>query len=358
VDIEMAFVKSDDVMDMMENMIRKLFKDTRDIDLPNPMPRMTYADAMHNYGSDKPDMRNPLELVEVSEQMKQVDFKVFATPANDDGSRVAALRVPQGSKLSRKNIDNYTKYVSRYGARGLAYIKVNKLEEGVAGLQSPILKFLPDEVALNIMTQVGAENGDLVFFGADKTKIVNDALGALREKLARDLELLEGDWAPLWIVDFPMFEWSETEKRLQALHHPFTAPTCSAEALRVNPQAALSDAYDMVINGYEVGGGSIRIHDAEMQSTVFDVLDIPEEEARAKFGFLLDALNYGCPPLGGLAFGLDRLVMLMTHTKSIRDVIAFPKTQTAACPLTNAPADVPRKQLRELSVQVKLKAAE
>ena len=354
IDMEMSFVKSDDIMDTMEDLVRNLFKKVSDVDLPTEFPRMTYADAMHRYGSDKPDMRNPLELIEVSEQMKNVDFKVFAAPANDQGSRVAALRVPQGNKLSRKNIDNYTKFVSLYGARGLAYIKVNTLADGVAGLQSPILKFLPDDIALEIMSKVGAEDGDLVFFGADKTKVVNDALGALREKLAKDLDLLKGDWAPLWIVDFPMFEWSETEKRLQALHHPFTAPTCSAEELRANPKEALSDAYDMVINGYEVGGGSIRIHDSTMQATVFDVLGISEEEARAKFGFLLDALNYGCPPLGGLAFGLDRLVMLITHTDSIRDVIAFPKTQTAACPLTDAPASVPRKQLRELSVQVKL----
>ncbi len=285
VDIEMAFVKSDDVMDMMENMIRKLFKDTRDIDLPNPMPRMTYADAMHNYGSDKPDMRNPLKLVEVSEQMKDVDFKVFSGPANDDASRVAALRVPGGSKLSRKDIDNYTKLVSRYGARGLAYIKVNELASGVEGLQSPILKFLPDEVAMDIMAKVGAEDGDLVFFGADKTKIVNDALGALREELAKDLELLEGDWAALWIIDFPMFEWDEKDNRWQALHHPFTAPTCSVKELKANPGAALSDAYDMVINGYEVGGGSIRIHQSDMQSTTFDVLGISKEEADDKFGF-------------------------------------------------------------------------
>jgi aspartyl-tRNA synthetase len=354
VDMEMSFVQSNDIMETMENLIRDLFKQVSDVNLPAEFPRMTYADAMHRFGSDKPDMRNPLELIDVSKQMKDVDFKVFATPANDEDSRVAALRVPQGSKLSRKNIDNYTKFVSRYGARGLAYIKVNTLADGMEGLHSPILKFLPDDVAMDIMKKVGAEDGDLVFFGADKTKIVNDALGALREKLAKDLDLLEGDWAPLWIVDFPMFEWSETEKRLQALHHPFTAPTCSAEELRANPKEALSDAYDMVINGYEVGGGSIRIHDSEMQSTVFDVLGISEEEARAKFGFLLDALKYGCPPLGGLAFGLDRLVMLITHTDSIRDVIAFPKTQTATCPLTNAPADVPRKQLRELSVQVKL----
>ncbi len=354
VDMEMSFVTSNDIMNTMEDLVRNLFKQVSDVDLPSEFPRMTYAEAMHRYGSDKPDMRNPLELIEVSEQMKNVDFKVFAAPANNEGSRVAALRVPQGSKLSRKDIDNYTKFVSLYGARGLAYIKVNALADGVAGLQSPILKFLPDEVALEIMSKVGAEDGDLVFFGADKTKVVNDALGALREKLAKDLDLLEGDWAPLWIVDFPMFEWSETEKRLQALHHPFTAPTCSAEALRANPKEALSDAYDMVINGYEVGGGSIRIHDSEMQATVFDVLGISEEEAREKFGFLLDALKFGCPPLGGLAFGLDRLVMLITHTDSIRDVIAFPKTQTAACLLTDAPASVPRKQLRELSVQVKL----
>ena len=358
VDIEMAFVKSDDVMDMMENMIRKLFKDTRDIKLPSEFPRMTYADAMHNYGSDKPDMRNPLILVEVSEQMKGVDFKVFSGPANDKDSRVAALRVPQGAKLSRKDIDNYTKFVSRYGARGLAYIKVNELASGVEGLQSPILKFLPDEVAMDIMAKVGAEDGDLVFFGADKTKIVNDSLGALREELAKDLELLEGDWAALWIVDFPMFEWDEKDNRWQALHHPFTAPTCSVEELQAHPGEALSDAYDMVINGYEVGGGSIRIHQPDMQTATFDALGISKEEADDKFGFLLKALNFGCLPLGGLAFGLDRLVMLMTDTDSIRDVIAFPKTQTAACMLTEAPADVPRKQLRELSIQVKLPEVE
>ena len=358
VDIEMAFVKSDDVMDMMENMIRKLFKDVGDVTFPEQLPRMSYAEAMHRFGSDKPDMRNPLELVEVSEQMKNVDFKVFAGPANDDDSRVAALRVPKGAELSRKDIDDYTKFVSRYGARGLAYIKVNKLADGVAGLNSPILKFLPDEVAMNIMQETGAEDGDLVFFGADKTKIVNDALGALRDKVAKDLDLLTAEWAALWIVDFPMFEWDDRENRWQALHHPFTAPTCSAEALRENPGTALSDAYDMVINGYEVGGGSIRIHQPEMQSVVFDMLGISEEEAQDKFGFLLKALTYGCPPLGGLAFGLDRLVMLMTNTDSIRDVIAFPKTQTAACMLTEAPAEVPRKQLRELSIQVKLPEVE
>jgi aspartyl-tRNA synthetase len=358
VDIEMAFVKSDDVMDMMENMIRTLFKVVGDIDLPDPLPRMSHKEAMLRFGSDKPDMRNPLELVEVSEQMKDVDFKVFSGPANDDDSRVAALRVPGGSSLSRKDIDNYTKFVSRYGARGLAYIKVNALGDGVEGLQSPILKFLPDDVAMDIMAKVGAEDGDLVFFGADKTRIVNDALGALREELAKDLALLEGDWAALWIVDFPMFEWDEKDNRWQALHHPFTAPSCSVDELREKPGEALSDAYDMVINGYEVGGGSIRIHQSDMQSAVFDALGISEKEADDKFGFLLKALKFGCPPLGGLAFGLDRLVMLMTDTESIRDVIAFPKTQTAACLLTEAPADVPRKQLRELHIQVKMPEAE
>lgn len=354
VDVEMSFVETDDVMNMMENMIRKLFKDVLDVDFPEKLPQMDYAEAMRRFGSDKPDMRNPLELVDVADLMKDVEFKVFSAPANDPKSRVAALRLPKGGELSRKDIDAYTKFVSRYGARGLAYIKVNAIADGVAGLQSPILKFLPDEVAMSIMERVGAEDGDLVFFGADKEKIVNDALGALREELAKDRGLLVGDWAPLWIVKFPMFEWDEKNERYQALHHPFTAPTCTAEELLANPAEALSDAYDMVINGYEVGGGSIRINDPKMQSTTFDVLGISEEEAQSKFGFLLDALKFGCPPLGGLAFGLDRLVMLITGTENIRDVIAFPKTQTAACPLTDAPAEVSRAQLRELSIQVKL----
>ena len=354
VDIEMSFVETHDVMNMMESMIRKMFKEVLDVDFPEKLPQMDYSEAMRRFGSDKPDMRNPLELIDVADLMKDVEFKVFSAPANDPKSRVAALRLPKGGELSRKDIDDYTKFVSRYGARGLAYIKVNAIADGVAGLQSPILKFLPDEVALNIMERVGAEDGDLVFFGADTAKVVNDALGALREKLAQDRDLLVGDWAPLWIVKFPMFEWDEKNNRYQALHHPFTAPSCSVDELIANPGEALSDAYDMVINGYEVGGGSIRIHDPIMQSRVFDALGIEEEEARSKFGFLLDALKFGCPPLGGLAFGLDRLVMLVTGTESIRDVIAFPKTQTAACPLTNAPAEVSRAQLRELSIQVKL----
>jgi len=347
-------VKTDDVMNMMEDMIRKMFKAVLNVDFPEKLPQMDYSEAMRRFGSDKPDMRNPLELVDVADLMKDVEFKVFSAPANDPKCRVAAMRLPKGNDLSRKDIDAYTKFVSRYGARGLAYIKVNAIADGVAGLQSPILKFLPDDVALSIMQRVGAEDGDLVFFGADKAKIVNDALGALREQLAKDLGLLKGDWVPLWIIKFPMFEWDEKTERYQALHHPFTAPSCSAEELKANPGEALSDAYDMVINGYEVGGGSIRINDPVMQSTVFDVLGIGEEEATSKFGFLLDALKFGCPPLGGLAFGLDRLVMLITATENIRDVIAFPKTQTAACPLTDAPAQVSRAQLRDLNIQVKL----
>ncbi len=354
IDVEMSFVKTNDVMDMMENMIRKMFKEVLDVDFPEKLPQMDYSEAMRRFGSDKPDMRNPLELVDVADLMKDVEFKVFSAPANDPKCRVAAMRLPKGNDLSRKDIDSYTKFVSRYGARGLAYIKVNAIADGIEGLQSPILKFLPDDVALSIMERVGAEDGDLVFFGADKAKIVNDALGALREQLAKDLDLLKGDWAPLWIVKFPMFEWDEKNDRFQALHHPFTAPSCSAEELIANPGEALSDAYDMVINGYEVGGGSIRINDPVMQSSVFEILGIGEEEATSKFGFLLDALKFGCPPLGGLAFGLDRLVMLMTGTENIRDVIAFPKTQTAACPLTDAPAEVSRAQLRDLSIQVKL----
>ena len=354
IDVEMSFVKTNDVMDMMETMIRKMFKEVLDVDFPEKLPQMDYSEAMRRFGSDKPDMRNPLELVDVADLMKDVEFKVFSAPANDPKCRVAAMRLPKGNDLSRKDIDGYTKFVSRYGARGLAYIKVNAIADGIEGLQSPILKFLPDDVALSIMERVGAEDGDLVFFGADKAKIVNDALGALREQLAKDLGLLKGDWAPLWIVKFPMFEWDEKNDRFQALHHPFTAPSCTAEELIANPGEALSDAYDMVINGYEVGGGSIRINDPVMQSSVFEILGIGEEEATSKFGFLLDALKFGCPPLGGLAFGLDRLVMLVTGTENIRDVIAFPKTQTAACPLTDAPAEVSRAQLRDLSIQVKL----
>jgi aspartyl-tRNA synthetase len=353
-DLEMSFVDEEDIMGMMEDMIRKLFKETQDVELPNPFPRMPYAEAMSRYGSDKPDLRIDLELVDIGDLMKDVEFKVFAAPANDPKGRIAALRLPQGGELSRKEIDEYTKYVSRYGAKGLAYIKVNDLAAGREGLQSPILKFLPDDVISNIMERTAAENGDIVFFGADNATIVNDSLGALRVKLGEDRGLIEGEWAPLWVVDFPMFEWDEKNNRWQALHHPFTAPsTNDPEALKANPGDSLSRAYDMVLNGTELGGGSIRIHDMAMQQAAFEVLGITEEEANDKFGFLLTALKYGCPPLGGLAFGLDRLIMLMTGAESIRDVMAFPKTQTAACPLTDAPSEVEFNQLRELHIRVK-----
>lgn len=353
-DIEMSFVNEEDIMSMMEDMTRKLFKAVLDVDLANPFPRMPFAEAMERFGSDKPDLRIPLELVEVSDLMKDVEFKVFSGPANDANGRVAALRLPAGSELSRKDIDNYTKFVSKYGAKGLAYIKVNDISQGMDGLQSPILKFLPDNVVLAIMERVDAESGDLVFFGADKSSIVNAALGALIIELGKDRDLIQGDWAPLWVVDFPMFEHDEKSNRWQALHHPFTAPdTDDMAVLQANPGETLSRAYDIILNGTELGGGSIRIHDTTMQEAVFELLGISEEEAEDKFGFLLNALKYGCPPLGGLAFGLDRLVMLMTDTDSIRDVMAFPKTQSAQCPLTSAPSAVDNKQLRELHIQVR-----
>ena len=352
-DIEMSFVKEESILNMMEDMLIKLFKKVLNVDLPSPFPRMTYAEAMDKYGSDKPELRIPLQLVDVGDLMSGVEFKVFSGPANDPKGRVAALRIPQGGSLSRKEIDNYTKYVSRYGAKGLAYIKVNELAKGVEGLQSPIVKFIPD-VVMDIMERTGAEDGDIVFFGADTATVVNDALGALRVKIGHDRDLVEGDWAPLWVVDFPMFEWDSKADRWHALHHPFTAPKSSdIQALKDDPEAALSDAYDIVLNGTELGGGSIRIHNADMQSAVLELLGISEEEAQDKFGFLLDAMKYGCPPLGGIALGLDRLVMLMTGAESIRDVMAFPKTQTASCPLTEAPSGVDFKQLNELHIRVK-----
>jgi len=354
IDIETSFVEEQDLMTMMEQMIRELFDRVLDTALPNPFPRMTYEDAMLRFGSDKPDLRIALELVDVNDLMKSVDFKVFSGPANDEKGRVAALRVPNGAALSRKQIDDYTKYVGIYGAKGLAYIKVNDIDAGIDGLQSPILKFLPDDVVAAIMQRTEAKTGDLVFFGADKASIVNEALGALRVKLGHDLGLVSGDWQPLWVVDFPMFEWDEKSERWTALHHPFTAPRESDLALLdSNPGECLSRAYDMVLNGTELGGGSMRIHKVDVQNKVFGLLGIDEEEAKDKFGFLLDALKYGCPPHGGLAFGLDRLAMLMTGSASIRDVMAFPKTQSASCPLTDAPSAVNERQLKELNIRLR-----
>ncbi|RLA24986.1 MAG: aspartate--tRNA ligase [Gammaproteobacteria bacterium] len=351
-DIETSFMNEDEIMTVMEEMIRQLFKDIIGVQLDDQFPKMTYAEAMSRFGSDKPDLRIPLELVDIAEEMKDVEFKVFSGPANDPNGRVVALRVPDGAKLSRKEIDTYTKYVSIYGARGLAYIKVNDRDAGLEGLQSPIVKFAPAEVWEAVLSKTGAQTGDLIFFGADKATIVNEAIGALRVKLGLDLDLLQGEWKPLWVVDFPMFEWDDKGKRWNAIHHPFTAPSCSAEELIANPGTALSRAYDLVLNGTELGGGSIRINKTAMQSTVLDILGIAEQEANDKFGFLLEALKYGCPPHGGMAFGLDRLVMLMTGSSSIREVIAFPKTQSAACPLVDAPAMINEQQLKELSIKL------
>ena len=356
IDIECSFMDDQQIMAITEQMIRELFREVLNVDLGD-FPRMPYAEAMDRYGSDKPDLRIPMELVDVNDLMQQVDFKVFNGPANDPKGRVAALKVPGGAQLSRKQIDEYTKFVSIYGAKGLAWIKINDIGAGIEGLQSPILKFMPDEIVLAMMSRLAVVDGDIVFFGADKTSVVNEALGALRVKVGEDLGLIESEWAPLWVVDFPMFE-QNSEGNLTSIHHPFTAPACSVEALIENPAGALSIAYDMVLNGTELGGGSLRIHRADMQQAVFKVLGIGEEEAQEKFGFLLDALKYGAPPHGGLAFGLDRLVMLMTGSKSIREVIAFPKTQSAACVMTDAPGIADSKQLQELNIRLARKAGE
>jgi aspartyl-tRNA synthetase len=353
IDIEASFIDEEEIMSITETMISNIFAEHKDVKF-DKFPRMTYADAMHRFGSDKPDLRIPLELVEIKDLLKDIDFKVFAGPANDPACRVTALKVPGGAEISRKKIDDYTKFVSIYGAKGLAWIKVNAIETGVEGLQSPIIKFLGDEVTMNIMQRLDAQNGDIVFFGADKSNVVSEALGALRCKMGEDLNLYTCDWAPMWVVDFPMFETTDSGA-LTPLHHPFTAPSCDAQALKDNPKEALSRAYDMVLNGVELGGGSIRIHDQELQEVVFDVLGISEAEQQEKFGFLLDALQYGAPPHGGLAFGLDRLIMLMVGADSIRDVIAFPKTQSAACLMTDAPGTVEAAQLRDLNIKLRNK---
>ncbi len=353
-DIETSFLSEEQIMEMMEAMMREVFAQVLEIPLHDPFPRMTYTEAMLRYGSDKPDLRIPLELVDVNDVMQDVEFKVFSGPAKDPRGRVAALRLPQGCELSRKEIDDYTKYVGIYGARGLAYIKVNEVAKGREGMQSPILKFLPDEAIATIMQRTGAEDGDLVFFGADSAKIVNESLGALRVKLGHDRGLVEHGWRPLWVVDFPMFEYDEKSKRWASLHHPFTSPKEEhIDLLDSDPEACHSRAYDMILNGTEVGGGSMRIYRAEVQEKVFRQLGIDDQEAEDKFGFLLKALKYGCPPHGGIAFGLDRLVMLMTGALSIRDVMAFPKTQTASCPLTEAPSEVSQAQLTELGIRLR-----
>ena len=359
VDIETSFLNEEEIMNINEGLIKHLFKTMMDIEFEQ-FPRMTYAEAMRDYASDKPDLRIPLKLIDVADLMKDVDFKVFSGPANDPKGRVAALRIPGGASLSRKQIDAYTKFVGIYGARGLAYIKVNdasNINNGVdqeTGLQSPIIKNMTDDVLVSLIERTGAESNDIIFFGADKASVVNDAIGALRQKIGLDLEMTTCQWAPLWVTDFPMFEETD-DGRWTSMHHPFTKPKCSVEDLKNSPETALSIAYDMVLNGTEVGGGSLRINTFDMQQAVLDALGIGEQEAEDKFGFLLDALKFGAPPHGGLAFGLDRLIMLMVGADSIRDVIAFPKTKTAECPLTQAPAEVDSKQLRDLGIRVREK---
>ena len=347
-DVETSFMNEGEITSLMEEMVRGLFKEVSNITLTKKFPSITYDDAMKLYGVDRPDLRIPLQLVDMNETMKGVEFKVFSGPANSEKGRVAALKVPGGASISRKQIDDYTKYVGIYGAKGLAYIKIND-----DGPSSPIIKFLGDEVTKKVISLTEAKTGDIIFFGADKAKIVNEALGNLREKLAHDLNLYDKEWAPIWVLDFPMFEVAD-DGSLNAIHHPFTAPSVDTKMLLKDPENALSRAYDLVINGSEVGGGSIRIHQSDMQKTVLKLLGIDDEEAREKFGFLLDALDYGCPPHGGIAFGLDRLVMILCNAESIRDVIAFPKTQTAACLLTDAPSTVSKSQLKELNIKINL----
>jgi aspartyl-tRNA synthetase len=350
IDIEASFIDERDIMALTEGMLKRLFREVLQVELGD-FPVLRYATAMRKYGSDKPDLRNPLELVDIADLVASVDFKVFHGPANDPGGRVAALRAPGAGRLSRKELDGYADFVGRYGAKGLAYIKVNERAKGAAGLQSPILKFLPETVIAAVLDRCGAVDGDVVFFGADAAHVVNDAMGALRNQLGHDLGLVAAKWAPCWVVDWPMFERGR-EGRLEAMHHPFTSPACSVDALLAEPEKARARAYDVVLNGYELGGGSIRMHRNEMQKAVFEVLNLGQE-AEVRFGFLLDALTYGCPPHGGIALGVDRLVMLMVGAQAIRDVIAFPKTQTAACPLTGAPSVVDEHQLRDLHIRLR-----
>ena len=352
-DIEMSFVDEFQIIERMEEMIRSVFKNILEVDLPNPFPRISYEEAMTQFGSDRPDLRNPLRLVELGDLMVQSEFKVFSGPAASQNGRVVGLCVPNGASISRKQIDDYTNFVARYGAKGLAYIKVNCLSDGADGLQSPILKFLDATIIEGILSRTNCKDGDLIFFGADSASVVNASLGALRDLVGEDLGLLEGDWRPVWVIDFPMFDWDEREKRWTALHHPFTAAQQDIETVAADPGVAISKAYDMVLNGTEIGGGSIRVNDSVEQKKIFELLGIGEEEANSKFGFLLDALEHGCPPHGGIAFGVDRLLMLMLGEQSIRDVIAFPKTQTASCPLTAAPSEAAESQLRDLSIKVR-----